>query len=413
MKSGSAVQKAPGRPVKNGPGYVEFLALTAVIISITALSIDMMLPALPDIGYALNTRHPNDAQLIISLLVFGFGIGQILFGPLSDCFGRRPVIFIGFVIFTAGCLLSVSAGRFDVMLAGRFIQGIGAAGPRTAIVALIRDQYGGRAMARIMSVIMAIFIFVPAIAPAIGQVILLMADWRMIFAVLMCQGLAALLWFALRQPETLKPENRIPFTPARIFRGLAEVCTHRVALGYTVASGFMSGALLGYLNSAQQIFQQIYGIGREFPVYMACLALSVGCASFVNSRIVMRIGMRTLSWRAVFCFIAMAGGYLIAILFRGGHSPLWVMMPVFILLFFCLGILFGNQNAIAMEPLAHIAGMGAAVIGCLASLMASLLGMAIGRFFNGTVIPLVTGFLIFGLLAAAAMSWADRSRSGR
>ncbi|THB76800.1 MAG: Bcr/CflA family efflux MFS transporter [Desulfobacteraceae bacterium] len=383
----------------------------AVIISITALAIDMMLPALPDIGTDLGLGHPNDAQLVISSLLFGFGMGQVIFGPLSDCFGRRPIIFIGFLIFILGCLMSFVSNRFEIMLAGRFIQGIGAAGPRTAIVALIRDRFGGRAMARIMSVIMAIFIFVPAIAPALGQVVLIVAGWRTIFMVLMIQGGIALTWFALRQPETLLPKDRLEFSLTRISKGLVEVSTNRVSLGYTLASGFISGALIGYLNSAQQVFQEVHGLGREFPVYMAFLALSVGGASFVNSRIVMRLGMRRLSWWAIGLFITLMSLYLSVTLVYGGHSPLWWMMGCLSLSFFCMGILFGNQNSIAMEPLAHIAGVGAAVIGCLSSLICSLLGMVVGRCYDGSTIPMAWGFVILGILTAAAMYWADHSEA--
>jgi DHA1 family bicyclomycin/chloramphenicol resistance-like MFS transporter len=206
--------------MKSGPGYREFITLMAVMISITALSIDIMLPALPDIGRDLGAGHPNDAQLVISVLMLGMGIGQLLLGPMSDCFGRKPIIFSGFIIFTVGCLLSIFSTRFEAMLAGRIIQGIGADGPRTAIIALIRDQYGGRAMARIMSAIVAVFILIPTIAPALGQAIFFMTSWRAIFGVLMIQGLIALTWFTIRQPETLPQNRRIPFSVRRVVDGV-------------------------------------------------------------------------------------------------------------------------------------------------------------------------------------------------
>lgn len=394
--------------MKRSPGYKEFISLMAVIISITALSIDMMLPALPDIGRELGIGHPNDVQLVVSVLILGLGIGQILFGPLSDCFGRKPVIFTGFVIFILGCLLSIFSRQFETMLAGRLVQGIGVAGPRTAIIALIRDQYNGRAMARILSVIMAVFIFVPAVAPALGQAILLKMSWRAIFIVLMIQGMITVTWFTIRQPETLSPESRIPLSVRRILNGLVEVCSNRLSLGYTLAAGFMLGLFLTYLNCAQQIFQEIYHLGRQFPLYMAFLALSIGCASFVNSRIVMRFGMRPLSYRAVLLFIVLMGIYLVITLLMGGNSPLWVLILFFSLSFFCIGILFGNLNAIAMEPLGHIAGIGAAIIGSLTSLISSPLSMIIGHYYNGTTLPLAWGFLVLGIFTVAAMRWADR-----
>lgn len=399
--------------IQKRPGYKEFVILMAVIISITALSIDMMLPALPDMGKDLGIGHPNDVQLVISFFLFGFGIGQLLFGPLSDCFGRKPVIFTGILIFVSGCLISVFSTGFEFMLAGRFIQGIGAAGPRTVIIALIRDLYAGRTMARIMSTIMAVFIFIPTIAPGLGQIILIVADWRTIFTVLMIQGLVVLAWFCIRQPETLSKQDQHPFSVKQILKGFMEVIRNRLSLGYTLASGFISGALLAYLNSIQQVFQDVYRLGREFPIYMALFALSLGGASFVNSRLVMRVGMRRLSWRTIKLFIIIMTIYLVVTIILNGHSPLWFMMTCFSLCFFCMGIIFGNLNTIAMEPLAHIADVGAAVIGCLASLLSSVLGMIVGRCFDGTTLPLAIGFVFCGMLTATFMYWADKKSERR
>ena len=396
--------------VKRGPGYREFIALMAVMISITALSMDIMLPALPDIGRDLGARHPNDAQLVVSILLLGMGIGQIFFGPLSDCYGRKPIIFAGFTIFTMGCLLSIFSTQFGVMLAGRVMQGIGAAGPRTAIVALIRDQYGGRAMARIMSAVMAVFIIVPAIAPALGQAILLIASWRAIFGALMAQGLISLTWFTIRQPETLLRERRIPFSVKRIMTGAVEVFTNRVSLGYSLAAGFIFGAFLAYLNCAQQIFQEVYGLGRQFPLYMGILALAVGAAAFLNSRLVMRFGMLSVSYRDILLFIMLMALFLTATFQLGGHSPLWLLMLCFSMAFFCLGILFGNLNAIAMEPLGHIAGVGAAVVGSFSNLISVPLAIVIGRYYNGTTLPLICGFVTLSIFTVITMRGADTSR---
>ena len=393
--------------MKRGPGYREFVTLMAVMMSITALSIDMMLPALSDIGQDLRVGHANDVQLVVTLLLFGMGIGQLLFGPLSDSFGRKPVIISGFIIYIIGCLFSIFAVRFELMVIGRLIQGIGTGGPRTAIIALVRDQYGGRAMARIMSVVMAIFIVVPAIAPALGQVVLLTMNWRAIFGVLMLQGGIALTWFAIRQPETLCRDNRIPFSAGRILDGVVGVFKNRLSMGYTLATGFIAGVLFSYLSSAQQIFQEVYGVGREFPVYMAILALFVGGASLVNSRIVMRYGMRVLSHRAVLLFVVLVTSYLALTYLMGDRTPLWLMMVFFAPSFFCMGILFGNLNAIAMEPLKHMAGIGAAIIGSLSNFISSFSGALVGRFYDGSTLPLVSGFVVLGLLTAIAIRWAE------
>ena len=393
--------------MKRGPGYRELVTLIAVMISITALSIDMMLPALPAIGKDLRVGHANDVQLVVSVLLFGMGIGQLIFGPLSDSFGRKPVIITGFLIFIIGCLISIFSNRFEWMVVGRMIQGIGTGGPRTAIIALVRDQYGGRAMARIMSVVMAIFIVVPAIAPALGQAVLLTMGWRAIFGVLMIQGLVALTWFTIRQPETLSRDDRIPFSSGRILDAVLGVCKNRLSMGYTLASGFIAGVLMSYLSSAQQIFQEVYGLGREFPIYMAALALFVGGASFVNSRIVMRFGMRVLSHRAILFFVVLTTTYLAVTYQMGGRTPLWLMMVFFAPSFFCMGILFGNLSAVAMEPLKHMAGIGAAIIGSLSNFISSSLGAIVGRCYDGSTLPLASGFVIFGLLTTIVMRWAE------
>jgi DHA1 family bicyclomycin/chloramphenicol resistance-like MFS transporter len=393
--------------MKRGPGYREFVTLMAVMISITALSIDIMLPALPEIGRDLRVGQANDVQLVVSALLFGMGIGQLFFGPLADSFGRKPVIITGFVIFLIGCLFSIFTTRFEWMVVGRMIQGIGTGGPRTAIIALVRDQYGGRAMARIMSVVMAIFIVVPAIAPALGQAVLLTMGWRAVFGVLMIQGIVALTWFAIRQPETLSRDDRIPFSYRRILEAVLGVCKNRLSMGYTLASGFIAGVLMSYLSSAQQIYQEVYGLGREFPVYMAALALFVGGASFLNSRIVMRLGMRVLSYRAVWLFIVLTTIYLTVTYLMGGRTPLWLMVGFFAPSFFCMGILFGNLSAIAMEPLKHMAGIGAAIIGSLSNFISSSSGALVGRCYDGSMLPLASGFVILGSLTAIAMRWAE------
>ncbi len=398
------------KQTKRGPGYREFVTLLAVMMSITALSIDMMLPALPEIGRELHAAHANDIQLVVSALLFGMGIGQLLFGPLADAYGRRPVIISGFLIFILGCLFSIFSSRFEVMLVGRLIQGIGTGGPRTAIIALVRDQHGGRAMARIMSVVMAIFIVVPAIAPALGQAVLLAMGWRAIFGVLMIQGLVGLTWFFIRQPETLARVDRIPFSSGRILNAVGWVFKNRLCMGYTLASGFIAGVLMSYLSSAQQIFQEVYGLGRQFPIYMATLALFVGGASVVNSRLVMRFGMRVLSHRAVWSFVLLTTIFLALNYRLGGSTPLWLMMAFFAPSFFCMGILFGNLSAIAMAPLKHMAGIGAAIIGSLSNVISSLLGALIGRFYDGSTLPLATGFVVLGMLTAIAMRWAEDSR---
>jgi MFS transporter, DHA1 family, multidrug resistance protein len=391
------------------PGFVESILLMSLLISLTALSIDTMLPALPEIGRDLQVQFANDVQLIISMLILGLSIGQLIFGPLSDSMGRKPVLFAGIMIFITGCMLCLFSASFAVMLIGRIVQGIGAAGPRTIVLALIRDQYEGRSMARMMSSIMSVFIMIPAIAPSIGQGILMVASWRAIFGSLLCLALFALAWFVWRQPETLLSPYRIPFSFTKITRAFIEVCTHRIALGYTIVTGFIFGAFLGYLNSAQQIFQEIYGLGRLFPIFFGILALSIGCASFFNSRIVVRYGMRKLAARAMMTIATLSMVYLVVVYVMGGVSPLWMFMSCLIAVFFCIGILFGNLNSIAMMPMGHIAGTASSVIGSLSSLIAVPLAVLIGRCYNGTTLPLIAGFIVLSALSIFIMRWANFS----
>lgn len=370
------------------------------MISLVAMSIDAMIPALYQIGRDLAVQRNNSTQLIISLFILGIAVGQMVYGPLSDRTGRRPAAFAGFGLFMVGCFLSLAAVNFPMMLAGRIIQGFGLAGPRVVAMAIIRDQYEGRAMARVMSFIMAVFIVVPAIAPALGQAILMVSGWRAIFGAFLVLSLATMIWFAMRQPETLAPRHRMPFSLRRTVTVFREICAIRAALGYTVAAGFIFGAFQGYLNSAQQVLQIQYRRGDWSPVYYAVLAFSVGGASLMNSRLVMRFGMRSLTRRSSLYLGLISAFFLVAAYMLQGHPPLWALMAYLIISFFCLGLLFGNLNALAMKPLGHIAGSGAAMVGSFSILLAVPLGIVIGQAYDGTIIPLVGGFALLGTASA-------------
>ncbi|MHA1600200.1 MAG: multidrug effflux MFS transporter [Alphaproteobacteria bacterium] len=389
----------------------ESVTMMALLISLVALSIDAMLPALPEIGRDLGVRHANDTQMVISALLVGLAAGQVICGPLSDSIGRKPTIYGGIVIFIIGCLLSALSTSFEVMLVGRVLQGAGASAPRIVTLALIRDQYEGRIMARIMSLVMAVFILVPALAPAIGQGILLIAHWRTIFAVMLTIALIALFWFAWRQPETLAPERRTPFALGPIIGAIREACGNRISLGYTLAAGVIFGAFVGYLVTAQQIFQTQYGLGKLFPLYFAVLALAIGSASVTNARLVMRFGMRSLSAWALRAMALLSLGFFVLASAADGAPALWALMAYLVFTFFCLGILFGNFNALAMGPLGHIAGVGAAVVGSLQTVVSVTLGGLIGQAYDGTVLPLVGGFALLAVASMAIMWWTERGRA--
>jgi len=391
-------------------GFTEFIALMAMMISLVAMSIDGMLPALSDIGKDLAVQRDNNTQLIISLFILGIAVGQMIYGPLSDTIGRKPTVYAGFCLFMLGCLLSLLAVNFGMMLAGRILQGLGLAGPRVVTIAIIRDRYEGRAMARMMSFVMAVFIIVPAIAPAFGQGILMLAGWRAIFGAFLALALAVSIWFAARQPETLVPGHRKPFSLKRTAVVFREICAIRAAFGYTLAAGLIFGAFQGYLNCAQQIFQIQYGRGAWSPLYYAVLALSIGGASLWNSRLVMRYGMRSLTrWFSLNLGAISTLFFLIASLLKG-HPPLWALMLYLIISFFSLGLLFGNLNALAMRPLGHIAGAGAGIVGSFSILLAVPLGILIGQVYNGTVLPLVCGFALLGTAAAVVIHKTDEGK---
>lgn len=395
---------------KQMPGFVEFVALMALMIALVALSIDTMLPALPQIGQELGVQRENDSQLIISWLFIGMAVGQIFYGPLSDSIGRKPAINAGLGLFIIGCLMSLFAQDFQFMLAGRLLQGIGLAGPRSVAVALVRDRFEGDAMARVMSFIMAVFILVPIIAPALGQAIILVAHWRLIFALFLLLAIIMLLWFGIRQPETLLPSQRLPFSLREIARGFREVCTTRIAFGYTMVAGLVSGAFIGYLNSAQQIFQDQYGVGTQFPLYFGLLAVGNGVASYFNARFVMRYGMKRLSYWAMLALTGLSLAFLAITYALAGHPPLWMLMTYLIVTFFAIGILFGNLNSLAMQPLGHIAGIGAAVVGSLSTFLSVQLGTMIGLAYNGTILPLVGGFAILSVISIVIMHWTHQSK---
>lgn len=384
----------------------EFVPLAALLMSLVALSIDTMLPALPVIGQDLGVARRNDVQFIITALFLGLGTGQFVFGPLSDRVGRRPAIHAGLVLFMAGCLMSIFAPTFEVMIAGRVLQGFGAAGPRVVTMAVVRDQYEGRQMARLMSFVMAVFIFIPTIAPALGQGILWLANWRAIFTTFFAIAAIAFAWFAVRQPETLPAARRRPLSPRAIGNGVLEVLRIRAALGYTIAIGCVFAPFIAYLSAAQQIFQEAYTTGALFPVYFGGLVLAIGGASILNSRLVMKHGMRRLSVRATVTLTMFSVPMFGITALYAGLPPLWLFTAYLLAIFFAVGLLFANLNALAMEPLGHLAGVGSSVVSSLAVFIAVPLGTLVGVSFDGTMYGLVAAFAVFGAASFVAMRWA-------
>jgi len=373
---------------------VEFVLLMAATMSLVALCIDAMLPAFPDMARDLSVESSNDMQLVISLMFIGLALGQLVYGPLSDSIGRKPAIHAGYAILVLGSLVSMFAESFTVMLIGRFMQGFGAAGPRTVAMALIRDRFHGSEMARIMSFIMTVFILVPILAPAVGQGILLFSGWPTIFGFIILFSFAVQTWFTVRQPETLLPQNRRPFTLVSIRRGFHEVLRNVPAMVFTLVAGCVFGAFMGYLNSCQQIFQVQYGLGKLFPLFFGGLAFFAGIAAIINGNLVVRLGMHRLTYGALAAVCCLSWLLLLLSWIGDGQPPLWQFMAVCLPWFFFIGVIFGNINAMAMEQLGHVAGSAAAVIGTSSTLMAVVLGFLVGNAYDGTLYPLAIGFAV-------------------
>lgn len=395
----------PTKPLR----LAEFIVMLAFMVSIVAMATDIMLPALSMIGEDLRVGDPNDVQLVVSSLFFGFSVGQLVVGPISDTYGRKPVIFVGYFVFVVGCILSISSTDLATMLTGRFLQGVGAAAPRIVSTSLIRDGYVGRAMARIMSIIMSVFILVPAIAPSIGQGVILVLPWRYTFVVLLAMAVVAAVWFGVRQPETLARENRRALSLSNLVAGTIEVLSIRTVFGYTISMGFIFGAFLSYLGASRQIFQDALNVGDMFAIYFGVAALALGAASLLNSMLVMRLGMRLLTHWALVALVLVSGAFFAVFQSFDGQPSVSLFMAWQLAAFFCVGILFGNLNALAMEPLGHIAGLGAALIGSISTFISLPFGWLIGQMYDGTVLPLVGGFFSLGLAALIAARWTERA----
>jgi MFS transporter, DHA1 family, multidrug resistance protein len=405
-KAAPASLSHDGGQAPAAPGF-EFIALVALTTSLVAMSIDTMLPALGAMATELGAAHANDRQLVLTAFFGGLSVGQLLYGPISDSTGRKTALSFGIGFFIVGNLVCALTHRFDVLLAGRVLTGFGAAGPRIVSTALVRDVYAGRAMARVMSFVSTVFILVPVLAPSIGQAVLAVTSWRAIFGGLVVIAVLNWVWFVLRQPETLPRERRVPFSLRTIAHGTVEVFKTPITLGYMLATGIIFAAFISYLSTVQQIFQEQYQLGGLFPVFFGVLASTIGVASFVNGRLVMRWGMQRLSRIALLCACALSIIAFVGAWLCDGNPPFAAFMGYLLACFFFNGILFGNFSARAMEPMGHIAGVAAAITGSVSSLVALALGTPFGRAYDGTVLPLIAGFLTCGLLALAVTTWAE------
>jgi len=383
----------------------EFSLLMALLMSVISISIDALLPALGDIGRDFQLTNPNQTQYVITALFLGMALGQLICGPLSDALGRKRVVYYGIALYLIGSLLGLVAPDFQALLVGRFIQGVGVASPYVSTMSIVRDRHSGRDMARVMSIIMMIFIMAPAVAPALGQGILLLGSWRYIFGLYVIYAIGVALWLSLRLEETLPPEKRIPFNLENITSGFREVISNRTTTSYMICIGICFGSFIGYLNSSRQIFQVQFGTGKLFTVYFGLLALIFGVSSLLNARFVEKLGMRYICTRSVVGISIASAIFLCAHLVADIH--LWMFLLYAAVLFFAMGLMFGNLNAIAMEPMEHVAGIASAVIGATSSLISMSLGALIGQLYNNTLVPMLVGFLVLNLLCLGIMRFAE------
>jgi len=386
----------------------EFIALLAALMALNALAIDIMLPAFPQMGEALNVTNENDRQLVVSSYLFGFGVMQLVFGPLSDRFGRRIPLLFGLAVYILAAFAALATPNFATLLALRFVQGLGAAGTRVIAQSAVRDCYSGRAMAEIMSLIFMVFMVVPIIAPAVGQLILIYGHWTGIFAFIGGLCLMVALWAYFRLPETLAPENRRPLTPAGIFEGFAIVLSNRVSMSYALAGTLMLGSLFSFINTTQQIYVDIYGLGPLFPLAFAGTAGVMAVASYLNSRVVMTFGMRRLSHLAVLVFTALTT--FLWLLSLGGVVPIWAFFVIFSAIMFMFGWAASNMNSLSMEPLGHVAGTASSAFGFIQTIGGAAIGLYVGRQFDGTITPIVGSLAILGTAALIIILFAERGR---
>lgn len=397
----------PATAAQHGQSQPEFIAMMALIFAVIAFSIDSMLPALPEIAAALTPDNVNRAQLVLTSFVGGMGLGLLVSGPLSDALGRKPVIAGGFALYALAAVAAIFADSLESLLVARFVQGLGAAAPRIVALAMVRDLYQGREMARITSFVMMIFILVPAVAPSIGAVVIHFAGWRGIFGAFVVLALVGGLWMGLRRPETLPPAARRSLSLRGLAASAREVMGDRQVQLVTLVMTLGFGQMFALLSSAQQLFVDTYGKGGQFPLWFAGMALLSGSATVLNARYVVVLGMRRIVIMAYRMQVVVSG--VMAVLLLCDLLPEALRFPAFffwaVSVFFMAGVTFGNLNAMALQRMGHVAGMAASVVGALSTLGAVLIAAPVGLMFDGSARPIVLATLVCSALALWLMRW--------
>lgn len=394
----------PSAPI----GFVEFVALVAALMALTALGIDAMLPALPAIGGALGVTTENERQYVIGVFLIGFGLAQLVHGPLADRYGRRPVLIMSLAAYVIANLVAAFSSSFMLLLVARFIAGTAISASRVVTVALVRDCYSGRAMARVMSLAFMVFMAAPVLAPSFGELILWFGSWRLIFVMIAAISAGILVWFIVRMPETLKPADRQPLSVARLATGWRATLADRWSIGYTLAAAALMGALYGFINSVQQVvFALTHQPALLVPVFIG-IAGTMAAANLLNSRLVMRIGTRRISHSAVAALIILSAAHLaIAV---AGLETIWTFVILQSLAMGCFGLATANFSSMAMENMGHIAGTASSVQGFITITAGAFIGAAIGQAFDGTTVPLYTAFLLAGVVSIVIVAIVERGR---
>lgn len=388
----------------------EFIALMAMLFATIAFSVDSMMPALPEIGRELSPENLNNAQLILTSFVLGMGIGTLFMGPLSDTLGRKPVVIGGVLVYIIGAIGAYFANSMEMMIAARILQGLGASGPRIVSLAVVRDLFSGASMARIMSFVFMIFSVVPAIAPSLGDVIINASGWRSIFVVCVLFSVIACFWFGIRLPETLPKESRRPFSFSKIWEATREVFANRMVVLSIAVQTVSYVFIFAIISSIQPIFDVVFDMADTFPLWFGAVAIISSSASVLNAALVMRLGMRRIVTTTFVVECAISTIMLMMAVFGFGGPVFFAFFLIWkTSIFFTAGMTIGNLNALAMEPLGHIAGTAASVIGAVSTVISVAIAVPIGLMFNGTIIPITLSFAVLSAIAIVAMQMMHKN----
>lgn len=389
-------------------GPRETVALLAGLMALNAFAIDAMIPALPDIGLELGVETENRRQLVVVAYFIGFGVGQIFWGPLADRFGRKPILAAGVALYAAFALMCAVAGDFELLIAGRVAMGASAAVTRVLVTAMVRDLFEGEEMARVMSLVFMVFMLVPMLAPNVGQAILWIADWRAIFIVLAAYGVMIWLWSIAKLPETLRPEYRQAIHPSWIWKGLRIAARDRLSIGYTMALTAVFGALTAYISSIQQIVFDVFDSGHLIGLVFATIAAPMVLASWGNSRVVGRFGLRRTGHAGLIAFVVVTAIHVLVA--ATVDEPLWLFILLMQLSFVSFSFTTANFGTLAMTNMAPIAGTASSFQGVTGTIGGALLGLAIGQAFDGTQLPFLIGCAICGSAALGLVLWTERGQ---